>query len=105
MIIARTADRLLIGGIEMAKEYTKKCDICQKTFTSKRSITKYCPSCRNIGKRKKENERKLAIKEEQKTKKLNREKNLNNNLAELRKYNEKYGANLSYGQFVAMRSN
>lgn len=85
----------------MAKEYTKKCDICQKTFTSKRSITKYCPSCRVIGKRKKENERKLAIKEEQ-IKKSNREKNLNNTLAELRKYNKKNGTNLSYGQFVAI---
>ena len=102
MIIARTADRLLIGGIEMAKEYTKKCDICQKTFTSKRSITKYCPSCRNIGKRKKENERKLAIKEEQ-IKKSNREKNLNNTLAELRKYNKKNGTHISYGQFMAIK--
>lgn len=85
----------------MAKEYTKKCDICCKTFTSTRSITKYCPSCRNIGKRKKENERKLAIKEEQ-TKKSNRERNLNKTLADLRKYNKKNGTNLSYGQFVAI---
>ena len=77
----------------------KKCEVCLKTFTTKRSNAKYCPSCRVIGKRKKENERKLAIKEEQ-IKNSNREKNLNNTLAELRKYNEKNGTNLSYGQFM-----
>lgn len=87
----------------MAKEYTKKCDICQKTFTSKRSNTKYCPCCRVIGKKKQEKARKLAIKEEQKFKKTNRERNLNKTLADLRNYNEKYGTNLSYGQFMAIK--
>ena len=87
----------------MAKEYTKKCDICQKTFTTQRSNTKYCPACRVIGKKKQEKARKLAIKEEQKFKKTNRERNLNKTLADLRNYNEKYGTNLSYGQFMAIK--
>ena len=103
MIIAPTADRLLIGGTEMAKKYTKKCEVCLKTFTTQRANAKYCPSCRVIGKKKQEKARKLAIKEEQKFKKTNRERNLNKTLADLRKYNEKYGTNLSYGQFVAIK--
>ena len=80
----------------------KKCEVCLKTFTTKRSNAKYCPCCRDIGKKKQEKARKLAIKEEQKFKKTNRERNLNKTLADLRKYNKKYGTNLSYGQFVAI---
>ena len=87
----------------MAKEYTKKCEVCLKTFTTQRSNAKYCPCCRVIGKKKQEKARKLAIKEEQKAKKSNREKNLNNTLAELRKYNKKNGTHISYGQFMAIK--
>ena len=87
----------------MAKKYTRKCEICLKTFTTQRSNTKYCPCCRVIGKKKQEKARKLAIKEEQKFKKTNRERNLNKTLADLRNYNEKYGTNLSYGQFMAIK--
>lgn len=45
----------------------------------------------------------MALKEEQKFKKTNRERNLNKTLADLRKYNKKYGTHLSYGQFVAQK--
>ena len=86
----------------MAKKYTKKCEVCLKTFTTQRSNAKYCPSCRDIGKKKQEKARKLAIKEEQKAKKSNKEKKLNKTLSDLRNYNKKNGTNLSYGQFVAM---
>ena len=86
----------------MAKKYTRKCEICLKTFTTQRSNTKYCPACRVIGKKKQEKARKLALKEKQ-IKKSNREKNLNKTLADLRKYNKKNGTHISYGQFVAKR--
>ena len=91
----------------MAKEYTKKCDICCKTFTSQRSYTKYCPSCRVIAKKKQDKERNIARKNiarnEGQIKKSNREKNLNKTLSDLQKYNKKNGTNLSYGQFMAIK--
>ena len=86
----------------MAKKYTKKCEVCHKTFTTQQSNTKYCPCCRVIVKNKKEKARRMAIKEEHKAKKSNMEKKLNKTLSDLQKYNEKNGTHISYGQFVAI---
>ena len=89
----------------MAKEYTKKCEVCHKTFIAQRSTAKYCPDCRIIGRNMQQKSRRNAKKIESYEKvhrKANTEKGLNKTLADLRNYNEKYGTNLSYGQFVAM---